>query len=348
MQLTPGPLPQLDVSWYPTTYDVPNFEQMVNDWWMGADQIIVSLDSWIPPDLPIDDGLTGDTIYADLESADHVNGDNAASVNLSGIPVGDKYKADGDAALVAANEAIPGEAWQPVPASTQYGTVAQAAPTAAIAGVALANLSGGDPQAYQVNEQFQLVVRMDMTTGLTSDWFNVHIWAVMTVNGVAQPNLDLGHTDSTGSVTYRGQWQTSDIGQWTMYVHAVPTTGGELVSIQYSWTVSDTIRRQPNTLVPVVNVQLVNISSGTLSNNRAGDLYQLTVTGPPDQPVYITGTRDGFPFTEVQIGTTDATGTLSVRAAWGAGDTGAWVEQYAVGRYPWAGSLVFTVQPAAG
>lgn len=345
MQLAPGPIPQLATSWYPTTYDVPDFEQMVTDWWLGADQIIVSLDSWIPPDLPIDDGLTGDTIYADLEAADHVNGDNAASINLSGIAVGDKYKANGDAALVAANESIPGEAWQPVSATTQYGTVTQAGPTASIAGVALANLSGGDPQSYYVNDQFQLVVRMDMTTGLTSDWFNVHVYAVMTLNGVPQPNLDLGHTDASGSVTHRGQWQSSDIGQWTMYVHADPTTGGDLVSIQYSWTVSVFGRQPAGATQPIVTVQLQNVTSGTLNNNHVNDAWRLTVTGPPNQPVYITAQQNGAAQSETQLGTTDANGNFQLYGQWYSDSSGQWTENYAVGRYPWAGSLVFTVQP---
>lgn len=348
MQLAPGPLPQLDTSWYPVTFDPPDFEHMVNDWWVAADSIVAEMDSWMAPDLTIDDGLTGDTIYADLDAADHVNGDNAASINLAGIDTGDGMKANGDAALVAAAQSIPGEAFTPVPASTGYATVTQPAPTAQIAGVALANLSGGDPQIYVAGDQFQLVVRMDTTTGHVADYFNVHIYAVMTLNGISQPNLELGHTDASGSVTYRGQWQASDVGSWTMHVHADPTTGGDVVSIPYSWTVSDVYRAPSAGLRPIVTVQLVNVSSGSLNNNRSGDLFQLTVSGPPNQPVYISGTHDGQTLSEVEIGTTDGSGAYILQATWSDQDIGDWVEYYRVGSYAWRGSLQFTVEPAAG
>lgn len=345
MLLEPGPLPPLSTTWYPTSFDVPDFEHMTNDWWVGADSIVVQMDSWLAPDLPIDDGLTGDTIYADLDSVDHDNGQNAANINLSGMATGDGMKANGDAYVVAANQFIPGELWQNVPASTNYGTLAQPAPTAKIAGVALANLSGGNPQVYVATDQYQLVVRMDTRTGYVNDYANVHIYAVLTLNGISQPNLDLGYTGAGGSVTHLGQWQETDVGAWTMYVHAGLEIGGEVVSIEYSWTVSDVYRAPSLGIRPIVSVQLVDTTSGSLSAVRAGDDFLLTVTGPPNQPVYITGVHNGQALSETQLGSTDATGTYTLGATWTEDLVGDWLEYYRVGSYAWRGNLQFTIAP---
>lgn len=347
MLLEPGPLPKLNTSWYPTTYDTPDFETNVNDWWTSADLIVGEMDGWIPPDLTIDDALTGDTIMTDLDNVDKSNGDNAASINLSGIQTGDGMKANGDAALVAANQAIPGEAWTPVPATTPYGSVPQTQPTARIAGVALANLSGGNPQIYTQGDQYQLVVHMDTGTGAVADYYNVHVFAVRTLDGRTQPNLEIGHTDHTGVVVLTGQWQPADVGNWTMYVHADPTTGGDVVSILYSWNVGAANRQPIGPTQPAVTVQLHNLTTGVNTFNHSGDSWQLLVTGPPNSPVYIFATHDGQALAEVEIGGTDGNGNFVLNGAWGDGDVGQWAENYVVGRFAWPGQLNFTVQPAA-
>lgn len=345
MQLAPGPLPQLDTSWYPVTYDPPNFSDMVNTAMAEADAVSAEMDALVDPFAIFDDVLTGDTIMTDLETVDQINGDNAHLANLSGIPVGDKYKANGDAFLIAAGQSIPGEVFSTVPATTAYGTVTQAGPTARIAGVALANLSGGDPQSYYVGDQYQLVVRMDTTTGQELDFFNVNVYAVVTKDGIPQPNIEIGHTGSDGAVTSTGQWQNSDQGAWTMYVHADPQTGGDIVSQLYQWTVSVFGKQPAGATQPIVTVQLTNQTSGSLSNNHVNDVWLLTVTGPPNSPVYVTGAQNGAALSESQLGSTDANGNFQLYGQWYSDNTGQWVENYAVGRYPWAGTLQFTVSP---
>lgn len=348
MLLEPGPLPQLNTSWYPTTYDIPDFSDQVANWWLQADTLGTEMDAWVPIDAPIDEALTGDTIMTDLDTVDTNNGANASNINLSGIDTGDGQKANGDAALVAANQAIPGEAWTPVPATTPYGSVPQAQPTARIAGVALANLSGGNPQIYIQGDQYQLVIHMDMGTGAVADYYHVHIFAVLTKDGVAQPNLELGYTDHTGVVVYRGQWGPADVGNWTMYVHADPTTGGDVVSILYSWNVGSAFRQPAGPTQPAVTVQLHNLTTGVNTFNHSGDGWQLLVTGPPNAPVNIFATHDGQALAEVEVGSTDGNGNFVLNGAWGDGDVGQWTENYVVGRFAWQGQLNFTVKPAAG
>jgi hypothetical protein len=347
MQLAPGPLPQIDISGYPTVWETPDFTSMVTAALAETDAIATEMDALIDPTAIFDDVLTGDTIMTDLETVDQINGDNAHLANLSGIPVGDQYKADGDTALVAAVQLIPGEAWTPVPASTGYGTVPQPAPTARISGVALANLTGPNPNLFAVGDQWQLVIHLDTTTGNVNDYFNVHVFCVLTKNGITQPNLDLGNTDSTGVAFLKGQWQPGDAGGWTMYVHADPVTGGDVVSQLYQWTVTDAGRTPAGPAAPVVTVQLANLTSGDLNNNHVGDDWRLTVTGPANSAVYITATQSGAGQSETQIGTTDAAGNFTMEGAWGGGDAGAWTEYYAVGRYPWTGTLTFQVLPRA-
>lgn len=345
MLLEPGPLPQLSTSWYPTTYEAPDFEAMVSDWWMQAADLVVQMDSWIDPRAAIDQALTGDTIYTDLTNVDRDNGNNASSINLSGIANGDGMKANGDKALLVAIQSTPAEAFMPVPATTLYATVQQPGPTARIAGVTLGNISGPNAQYYQVGDQYRLQVHMDMNTGQAADSFNVHIYLVLTKDGIAQPHFDMGHTDATGYVTYIGQWAASDQGQWTMFVHADPSTGGDVESIEYQWTVAQAGRQTAGPTTPAVSVQLQNTTTFSLSNNTVTDQWQLTVSGPPDAPVYVWATHDGAALAEIQLGTTDAAGHFTLNGSWGPADAGDWTEHYAVGHFVWPGSLVFTIQP---
>jgi hypothetical protein len=345
MLLEAGPIPAVDISQYPTTYDTPDFEAMVNAAWAEIDSVSLEMDALIDPTAIFDDALTGDTILSDLDEVDQINGDNAHLANLAGIAVGDTYKANGDIALTAAIQSTPGEAFTPVPATTDYGTVAQAAPTAAIAGVTLLDLTTMSGTDLRAGDQFQLQVKMDTTTGQATDYYGVRVWAELTLNGIPQPDLDLGFTDGGGLVTFKGQWQLGDVGTWSMYLHASPTTGGQVDSQLYQWTVSGTKAGTGAPRSGAVSVQLVDWTSGDLSQARVGDKWQLFVNGPPQAGVFIWGTYNGTPLTEIQLGTTDLNGDFTIADTWSAADAGAWVEYYAVGRFTWPGSLTFTVQP---
>jgi hypothetical protein len=63
--------------------------------------------------------------------------------------------------------------------------------------------------------------------------------------------------------------------------------------------------------------------------------------------VFLWGTYNGTPLTEVQIGSTDLDGNFTLADTWNDSDAGQWVEYYAVGRYQWNSALSFTVQPRA-
>jgi hypothetical protein len=346
MLLEPGPIPKVDISGYPTTWEVPDFEAMTYHAWDQIDTLTLELDSLIDPAAVFDDVLTGDTIMFDLDTVDQINGDNAHLANLAPIPNIDGMKANGDTALVAAVQSIPGEAFTPVPATTQYGTVAQPAATARIAGVTLLNLTRMSGTDQRAGDQFQLQVHMDTSTGAATDYYAVHVWAELTRDQVQQPNLDLGSTDGTGYVTYKGQWQTSDVGNWTMFVHAQPTTGGDVVSQLYQWNVTDQAGRPGAPRPAAVSVQLRDWTSGDIHNAHVGDTWQVIISGPPNQPVFIWGTQNGAALAEVQLGSTDDNGNFTLAGTWTPAELGDWVEFYAVGRFQWPSSLAFTVAQA--
>lgn len=347
MLLEPGPIPPIDVSTYSGTFDTPDFEYMTNTAWGEIDVVMADMDALVDPAAIFDDVLTGDTIMYDLGVVDQINGDNAHLANLAPIPNIDTFKANGDAALTVAIQSMPGEVWSPVPATTAYGSVAQPGTTAGYAGVTLLDLGTNSGTQLIAGDQFQLQVKMDTTTGKTGDYYGVHVYAGMTKDGVQQSNLDLGITDNTGMVTYKGQWQPGDVGDWTMVLNAHPTSGGNIISQVYQFTVAAglTASRPPRS--QAVSVQLIDWTTQDLSQARVGDTWQLFVTGPPQAGVFIWGTYNGQPLTEVQIGTTDLNGNFTLADKWNDTDAGEWVEYYSVGRMQWPSSLSFTVQPRA-
>jgi hypothetical protein len=344
MLLEAGPIPPIDASAFQVTFDQPDFEQMTLDAWSQIDSVMHEMDALVDPLAIFDDALTGDTIMLDLDEVDQINGDNAHLVNLSGIPIGDSFKTEGDNWLTLAVAAAPGEAWAPVPESTPYGTVAQPAPTASYAGVTLLDLTTMSGTDFRTGDFYQLQVKLSTTTGKLADYFAVRVWAELARDQMQQANLELGTTDSTGLVTYKGQWGDSDAGAWSMFLHAVPTTGGDVVSQQYQWTVAASLVKHPGIVQTAVTVQLLNISTGDVNDSSVGDGWRLTVTGPPGAAVYIAPTHDGTPLPEAQLGITGTDGVFTLEGAWSKADAGEWVEHYAVGRFTWPSSLHFVVK----
>lgn len=345
MLLEAGPLPPVDYSLYSTTFDTPDFTDMFNTAWGEIDQITATMDSLIDPAAVFDDVLTGDTIMSDLDSVDQINGDNAHLANLAPIPNIDGMKANGDAALTVAIQGTPGEAWTPVPATTPYGTAPTAPITAVFAGVTVLDLTTMSGTDIETGDQYQIQVKMSTTTGNTADYYNVHIWGVVTKDGVLQTNFEFPNTDSTGMTTRVAQWGATDNGNWSMTLHAAPSTGGELVSQVYQWAVNVPKASGGVARPPAVTVQLKDWTSGDINNAHVGDTWQLFITGPANAPVTMWGTYNGAALSEAEIGSTDGTGNFTIADKWTSDDAGVWVEYYSVGRFQWLGSLTFTIQP---
>lgn len=91
-----------------------------------------------------------------------------------------------------------------------------------------------------------------------------------------------------------------------------------------------------------LSVSIVNNTSGNASTFRIGDNFTVTVTGPPNSPVTLSGTQNGSPFGPVTQGTTNASGKLVVTGTMPSQNVGPWVETWSVGGAS-AGTISFTV-----
>ena len=92
-----------------------------------------------------------------------------------------------------------------------------------------------------------------------------------------------------------------------------------------------------------LSVKIVNnTAGGSASTFRIGDSYTVTVTGPPNSPVTVSGTQNGVAFGPSAQGNTNASGVLTVTGTMPSNNTGPWVENWSVGGVN-AGSISFTV-----
>lgn len=345
MLRAPGPIPPLDTSWYPTTYDTPDFSDMVAAALSPADSLFGAMDALFDPAAVFDDVLTGDTIMADLDTVDQINGDNAHLAVIDPIANIDTFKANGDAALTASIAVFPGEAFQPVPAATQYGSQPSAPVTARILSATITNLSAGRGTGFTAGDQFQIVVQMDTGTGAINDYFNVRVYINVWKDGIPQPDMDPNPTDHTGATTFTGTWQSTDTGNWSMVAHGVPVTGGDVNSPLVQWSVGGLPFDTHNPKQATVTATLFNYTSGDLGNNHVGDTWQIFVSGPANSPVYLWGTYNGASLAEVTLGNTDSFGNFNLAGKWADSEIGDWVEIYAVSHFQMVGNISFTVLP---
>jgi len=91
-----------------------------------------------------------------------------------------------------------------------------------------------------------------------------------------------------------------------------------------------------------LSANIVNNTSGSASAFRIGDAFTVTVTGPPNSPVTVSGTQNGSAFGPISQGTTNANGVLVITGTMPEQNVGPWVEHWSVGGAN-AGSISFTV-----
>lgn len=63
----------------------------------------------------------------------------------------------------------------------------------------------------------------------------------------------------------------------------------------------------------------------------AGDTWQMTLTGAPNSPVYISGTHNGQDMGKTPFGTTDASGRIVLNGTMTANEVGQWTETFWIG-----------------
>jgi hypothetical protein len=94
-------------------------------------------------------------------------------------------------------------------------------------------------------------------------------------------------------------------------------------------------------VIPALTFQLTNASRPG-SPFVAGDTWQVTITGGPNQPVAVAGTTNGSAWGPVAMGQTDASGHFTKTGTIGA--TGNYTETWTAGGVT-AGTVTFTVNP---
>lgn len=96
------------------------------------------------------------------------------------------------------------------------------------------------------------------------------------------------------------------------------------------------------------NVAPTGTSSVSLNKGQynVGDTFQLTIVGPPNQPVSVVASHNGVTAAQTQMGTTDSSGRFSITGTMTVDTVGNWSENWYVGNTP-AGNVSFSVMANA-
>ncbi len=138
-----------------------------------------------------------------------------------------------------------------------------------------------------------------------------------------------------------GQWLSNGAGGWyyqpSVYIGGAP---GNFPDGQIIAKAADST--QPYGLP---TVQLVNLTHPDLSPNfAAGDTFQVTVTGPPNQPVSVTQT----PGETAQMGYTDANGVFVITGVEQTGNIGTYTQVWSAGGVQATPALTFMIGQLGG
>jgi hypothetical protein len=367
MLLVPGPLPPMTGAWYDPTPEDPGFGAMVNVDEITLNSMEQQLDVWLDPNAIILDTLPDDGTNALLDTVGTVvlqlNNWNEAA-NVAQI---DSYKAYGDNALIGVYEAIPGEAWAPVPPPQQYTGGPIQTPTAAPGQFSLSNLTRPGAPDYFEGEQFKISVHVPASVGGASSVANVLIEIYPWTGEGPRNHFALGSTDGNGNLSWISIWEPMDVDSWGATFYQTAPGGFQIAEQTLYWSVYPATPRyvlppgdtgtisgldpnapghsqQPVQALPLTVTLTNNANPGSILFH-VGDTWLLRVTGPPNSAIVIGGSYNGNSLSPAQIGLTDASGVYTQSGAMSNSELGAWVETYIIGGQNWPGSLSFIVQP---
>lgn len=350
MQLAPGPIPQLSSDWFDATPDKIDFTGLVTAALSGADDVEGGLDFIFDWAVPIADTLPPDAIMSDLDTIDAITGQAAPLAGQWQIDPIESAKFQGDAAIIDAYGATPGEAFTPVPPATDYGQGVPPAVYAGFVSITLRNLTRPGYPDFMEGEQFAIDVAIDPNGLQLDQYYKVSVEMDPWTETGPRPHVQLGETDLFGKLTYQGQWITGDSGNWGATFYTTTTKGAMIAGPTLSWIVSPPLpapgsgvtRGTPRPF-SLVTVTLTNATTGNAQVFHVGDTWNLVVTGPAGADVDVAALKDGVSLVPVTLGQTDASGTYKTSGTFTAADVGAWQEYYVVGRFSWPGNLQFTV-----
>ena len=147
------------------------------------------------------------------------------------------------------------------------------------------------------------------------------------------PNPDIQTTQITFAVSFTNNF----LGQVQDHIYAADNLGHATWDTQangiWTWNV---FQSQP------LHATISNVTDSASSNFQVGDLFQIVITGPPNQNVVLQYTHNDVPG-QLSLGQTSASGSLIFDSTWGQADLGEWVEVLTVGGTPTQDQLTFSV-----
>lgn len=365
MQLAPGPLPPISVEWFDQSVSDPGFAALADEELAELPGLESGLDALFDPAALILDDFPDDDTGPMLDDAGVSLSALGEETKTWDVSAADAAKADGDLGFLATYAYTPGEAFQPVPPDGSWSGPPITLPPDTQAGFFVQNLSRPGRFDFVEGEHYEI----DVQLYINPHDFNLYAGATITAyfarDGELLAPINLGKTDTSGALHYKGTWPQGSEGDYSISF-TTTTTDGRILE---GWTLTATVDAagagftpNPAPLPPpitsptptptptptpqqpgIVTVALSNLTRPGDTEYQIGDQWQLDVTGPPQQNIVIGGTLDDAALTPVVAGKTDAAGRWTLTGQFTRGDVGDWIETYSVGPVVWNGNLAFTV-----
>jgi len=376
MNLQAGPIPTVSVDFSGFPNGDPGNAALLAEWDPLFASVELGMDALLIPGAIPDLNLPPDGNDADLATLD------ANLALFSGVDtqfdegIGDAQVQDLAEKVIVAYHAIPGEAFQPVPAELSQNPLFPGVAQPSQSTATLSNLTRPGDTNFFPGDRYQIDVELAPQEGGGGAYAGVDVQLFSTLNGQYQDIQDLCLTDANGFLTAQGTFQVADVGDWAVTLAYYTTSGAggiagggvAALNTYLNFTVqplagtpapSGTSAILGGGLHPVqthgqpcpsstpLSATLVNTTRPGAQNFFSGDSWELTVTGPFDSDVLISAVFNGAPLPWVVIGLTDANGNFVLDGQTTDDYLGSWVESFQVGAQVWSGNLAFTVSPAA-
>jgi len=343
MQFEPGPIPLLAPDPATLAPEQPQFQALTADIFTGLDPIEIDLDGALGELAAFDVPGEFDTIDLQTATVDE------ALLELSAFSTDVHIQSAQDGIDSTAGQfqqavsAAPADIWQPVPAPLN-----STGPTGPFPGVngpttiAIQNLTAPGDALWYSGDSFVITIQVDGLGG-QYDFANKALQLTRMLNGADIGPLDLGSTDNFGRLVYSSSWNDASIGD---RVFGVDPPG---YSTNPTLTLTVLPGPRPGSSGPGagagLSVTLNNLSTGDSSTLHVNDVWNEVITGTPGQPVYIDQIKDGVDQGELFIGSTDATGSLTIGGTITAAQLGSYTETFRVGSQAVPTQLTFAVVP---
>jgi hypothetical protein len=207
----------------------------------------------------------------------------------------------------------------------------------------ISNLSRPGATDFALGDQYRIDVHIRPNVGGGGNYANIHVQANVFIDQTSEAGLDLGYTDANGFLSYTGSFTGDVAGDWELQLYGAAADGTQLNLTSLSFVVTQQTGTQQITVT--FFVQQLGYPCEECVVHSGYDAL-LTVTGPPNAAVIITGTFNGVPFAPVTVGATDQTGTFQLGVHYDDSAIGEWYERYSVGGVDWGRQLHVTIIPA--